>query len=59
MTPAIPSKRFMPENHTRTRVVCDRVTHMFQAVGFFRMESCPAQAVLPLVGLATEKVIRD
>ncbi|MFO7904677.1 MAG: hypothetical protein R6U98_18580 [Pirellulaceae bacterium] len=23
------------------------------------MESCPAQAVLPLVGLAAEKVIRD
>ncbi|MFO7903951.1 MAG: hypothetical protein R6U98_14910, partial [Pirellulaceae bacterium] len=23
------------------------------------MESCPTQAVLPLVGLATEKVIRD
>ncbi|MFO7907693.1 MAG: hypothetical protein ACQESR_02850 [Planctomycetota bacterium] len=32
---------------------------IFQAVGFFRVESCPAQAVLPLVGLATEKVIRD
>ncbi|MGM0487636.1 MAG: hypothetical protein ACQESR_12870 [Planctomycetota bacterium] len=23
------------------------------------MESCPTQAVLPLVGLAAEKVIRD
>ncbi|MFO7904619.1 MAG: hypothetical protein ACQESR_23730 [Planctomycetota bacterium] len=23
------------------------------------MESCPTQAVLPLVGLATDKVIRD
>ncbi|MFO7905358.1 MAG: hypothetical protein ACQESR_12455 [Planctomycetota bacterium] len=23
------------------------------------METCPAQAVLPLVGLAAEKVIRD
>ncbi|MFW6169531.1 MAG: hypothetical protein ACODAD_03510, partial [Planctomycetota bacterium] len=32
---------------------------IFQAVGFFRVESCPTQAVLPLVGLATEKVIRD
>ncbi|MFO7901710.1 MAG: hypothetical protein ACQESR_07025 [Planctomycetota bacterium] len=30
-----------------------------QAVGFFRAESCPTQAVLPLVGLAAEKVIRD
>ncbi|MGM0490637.1 MAG: hypothetical protein ACQESR_28250 [Planctomycetota bacterium] len=25
---------------------------IFQAVGFFRMERCPTQAVLPLVGLA-------
>ncbi|MGM0491272.1 MAG: hypothetical protein ACQESR_31475, partial [Planctomycetota bacterium] len=32
---------------------------IFQAVGFFRVESCPTQAVLPLVGLAAEKVIRD
>ncbi|MFO7904249.1 MAG: hypothetical protein R6U98_16415 [Pirellulaceae bacterium] len=32
---------------------------LFQAVGFFRAESCPTQAVLPLVGLAAEKVIRD
>ncbi|MFO7907870.1 MAG: hypothetical protein ACQESR_27335 [Planctomycetota bacterium] len=32
---------------------------IFQAVGFFRMESCPTQAVLPLVGLAAEKVIRE
>ncbi|MFO7905429.1 MAG: hypothetical protein ACQESR_04785 [Planctomycetota bacterium] len=32
---------------------------IFQAVGFFRVESCPAQAVLPLVGLAAEKVIRE
>ncbi|MGM0488387.1 MAG: hypothetical protein ACQESR_16715, partial [Planctomycetota bacterium] len=30
-----------------------------QAVGFFRVESGPTQAVLPLVGLAAEKVIRD
>ncbi|MFO7901262.1 MAG: hypothetical protein R6U98_01260, partial [Pirellulaceae bacterium] len=27
--------------------------------GFFRLESCPTQAVLPLVGLAAEKVIRN
>ncbi|MFO7902138.1 MAG: hypothetical protein R6U98_05720, partial [Pirellulaceae bacterium] len=27
--------------------------------GFFRVESCPAQIVLPLVGLAAENVIRD
>ncbi|MGM0487195.1 MAG: hypothetical protein ACQESR_10585 [Planctomycetota bacterium] len=33
--------------------------NVFQAVGFFRVESCPTQAVLPLVGLAAEKVIRD
>ncbi|MGM0488135.1 MAG: hypothetical protein ACQESR_15395, partial [Planctomycetota bacterium] len=32
---------------------------IFQAVGFFRVESCPTQAVLPLVGLAAEKLIRD
>ncbi|MFO7907330.1 MAG: hypothetical protein R6U98_32075 [Pirellulaceae bacterium] len=32
---------------------------IFQAVGFFRMESYPTQAVLPLVGLAAEKVIHD
>ncbi|MFO7901806.1 MAG: hypothetical protein R6U98_04035 [Pirellulaceae bacterium] len=32
---------------------------IFQAVEFFRLESCPTQAVLPLVGLAAEKVIRD
>ncbi|MFO7905016.1 MAG: hypothetical protein ACQESR_03430 [Planctomycetota bacterium] len=32
---------------------------IFQAVGFFRVESCPTQAVLPLVGLAAEKAIRD
>ncbi|MFO7903257.1 MAG: hypothetical protein ACQESR_11425 [Planctomycetota bacterium] len=25
--------------------------HIFQAVGFFRVESGPTQAVLPLVGL--------
>ncbi|MFO7903403.1 MAG: hypothetical protein R6U98_12135, partial [Pirellulaceae bacterium] len=31
---------------------------IFQAVGFFRVERGPTQAVLPLVGLATEKVIR-
>ncbi|MFO7901259.1 MAG: hypothetical protein R6U98_01245, partial [Pirellulaceae bacterium] len=30
-----------------------------QAVGFFRVESYPTQAVLPLVGLAAEKAIRD
>ncbi|MFO7908341.1 MAG: hypothetical protein R6U98_37235 [Pirellulaceae bacterium] len=27
-------------------------TYIFQAVGFFRVERCPTQAVLPLVGLA-------
>ncbi|MFO7901397.1 MAG: hypothetical protein R6U98_01955 [Pirellulaceae bacterium] len=32
---------------------------LFQAVGLFRVESGPTQAVLPLVGLAAEKVIRD
>ncbi|MFO7903020.1 MAG: hypothetical protein R6U98_10185 [Pirellulaceae bacterium] len=32
---------------------------IFQAVEFFRMGRCPTQAVLPLVGLAAEKVIRD
>ncbi|MFO7906259.1 MAG: hypothetical protein ACQESR_17370 [Planctomycetota bacterium] len=33
--------------------------NVFQAVGLFRMERCPTQAVLPLVGLAAQKVIRD
>ncbi|MFO7903516.1 MAG: hypothetical protein R6U98_12700, partial [Pirellulaceae bacterium] len=32
---------------------------ILQAVGFFRLESCPTQAALPLVGLAADKVIRD
>ncbi|MFO7904309.1 MAG: hypothetical protein R6U98_16720 [Pirellulaceae bacterium] len=32
---------------------------IFQAVDFFRVESGPTQAVLPLVGLAAEKIIRD
>ncbi|MGM0486266.1 MAG: hypothetical protein ACQESR_05835, partial [Planctomycetota bacterium] len=32
---------------------------IIQAVGFLRVERCPTQAVLPLVGLAAEKVIRD
>ncbi|MGM0486466.1 MAG: hypothetical protein ACQESR_06865 [Planctomycetota bacterium] len=32
---------------------------VFQAVGFVREESCPTQAVRPLVGLAADKVIRD
>ncbi|MGM0488760.1 MAG: hypothetical protein ACQESR_18635 [Planctomycetota bacterium] len=31
----------------------------FRRLDFFRVESCPTQAVLPLVGLAAEKVIRD
>ncbi|MFO7906636.1 MAG: hypothetical protein ACQESR_29825 [Planctomycetota bacterium] len=29
---------------------------IFQAVAFFWVESCPTQAVLPLVGLAADKV---
>ncbi|MGM0487516.1 MAG: hypothetical protein ACQESR_12245 [Planctomycetota bacterium] len=33
--------------------------YIFQALGFVRVENCPAQAVLPLVGLAADKVIRD
>ncbi|MGM0489955.1 MAG: hypothetical protein ACQESR_24760, partial [Planctomycetota bacterium] len=41
------------------RVLLDRGEVIFQAVGFFRVQSCPTQAVLPLVGLAAEKVIRD
>ncbi|MGM0489214.1 MAG: hypothetical protein ACQESR_20940, partial [Planctomycetota bacterium] len=32
---------------------------IFQAVGFVRVENCPAQTVLPLVGLSADKVIRD
>ncbi|MFO7904357.1 MAG: hypothetical protein ACQESR_23145 [Planctomycetota bacterium] len=40
-------------------MVQDEEADIFQAVGFFRVESCPAQSVLPLVGLAAEKVIRD
>ncbi|MFO7905347.1 MAG: hypothetical protein ACQESR_28240 [Planctomycetota bacterium] len=38
------------------KVIRDR--YIFQAVGFFRVESYPTQAVLPLVGLAAENVIR-
>ncbi|MFO7866286.1 MAG: hypothetical protein R6V02_05680 [Candidatus Aminicenantes bacterium] len=30
-----------------------------QAVEFFQVESCPTQAVLPLVGLAAGKVVRQ
>ncbi|MFO7904961.1 MAG: hypothetical protein ACQESR_31555 [Planctomycetota bacterium] len=32
---------------------------IFQAVGLFRVERYPTQAVLPLVGLAAKNVIRD
>ncbi|MGM0490604.1 MAG: hypothetical protein ACQESR_28085 [Planctomycetota bacterium] len=32
---------------------------IFQAAGLFRVDSYPTQAVLPLVGLAAEKIIRD
>ncbi|MFO7901092.1 MAG: hypothetical protein ACQESR_02935 [Planctomycetota bacterium] len=32
---------------------------IFQAVGFVRVENCPTRAVLPLVGLAADQVIRD
>ncbi|MGM0485692.1 MAG: hypothetical protein ACQESR_02905 [Planctomycetota bacterium] len=32
---------------------------ILQAVGLVGLESDPAQAVLPLVGLAADKVIRD
>ena len=30
----------------------------FRRVGFFQMESCPTQSVLPMVGLAADKIIR-
>ncbi|MGM0488826.1 MAG: hypothetical protein ACQESR_18970, partial [Planctomycetota bacterium] len=40
----------------RHRAVCK--WYILQAVGFVRVESGPAQAVLPLVGLAADKVIR-
>ncbi|MFO7904118.1 MAG: hypothetical protein ACQESR_23570 [Planctomycetota bacterium] len=45
-------------HHGASRFPCRRGS-IFQAVGFFQLESCPTQAVLPLVGLAAEKVIRD
>ncbi|MFW6171797.1 MAG: hypothetical protein ACODAD_15020 [Planctomycetota bacterium] len=32
---------------------------ILEAVGFVGMESCPAQAVLPLVGLAADTITRD
>ena len=32
---------------------------VIRAVGFFRVESCPAQAVLPPAGLAADKEARD
>ncbi|MFO7902207.1 MAG: hypothetical protein ACQESR_14805 [Planctomycetota bacterium] len=43
------------------QLITDRLGKLsiFQAVGFFRVARCPTQAVLPLVGLAAEKVIRD
>ena len=37
----------------------DEAWNIFQAVGLVRMESCLAQAVLPLVGLAADKITRD
>ncbi|MFO7905714.1 MAG: hypothetical protein R6U98_23860, partial [Pirellulaceae bacterium] len=41
------------DRHPTTRIV------VFQAVEVVRVESCPTQAVLPLVGLAADTVIRD
>ncbi|MGM0489626.1 MAG: hypothetical protein ACQESR_23055 [Planctomycetota bacterium] len=32
---------------------------IFQAVGLIGIERCPTQAVLPLVGLAADTLIRD
>ncbi|MGM0486162.1 MAG: hypothetical protein ACQESR_05300 [Planctomycetota bacterium] len=32
---------------------------ILQAIGFVWVESCPTQVLLPLVGLAADKVIRD
>ncbi|MFO7901349.1 MAG: hypothetical protein ACQESR_28735 [Planctomycetota bacterium] len=37
----------------------DPKSHILQAVGFVRLESCSTQAVLPLVGLAADQVTRD
>ena len=37
----------------------DLPSAIFQAVERVRMERCPAQAVLPLVGLAVDKIPRD
>ncbi|MFO7907028.1 MAG: hypothetical protein ACQESR_01280 [Planctomycetota bacterium] len=34
-----------------------RLDRIFQAVGFVRVESCPTQTVLLLVGLAADKVM--
>ncbi|MFO7904853.1 MAG: hypothetical protein ACQESR_16025 [Planctomycetota bacterium] len=36
---------------------CREARNVFQAVGLVRGESCPTQPVLPLVGLAADKVI--
>ncbi|MGM0487111.1 MAG: hypothetical protein ACQESR_10165, partial [Planctomycetota bacterium] len=47
-----------PENPDSRRTKSS-ATAIFQAVEFVRMESCSTQAVLPLVGLAADKVIRD
>ncbi|MFO7902114.1 MAG: hypothetical protein R6U98_05600, partial [Pirellulaceae bacterium] len=49
-----PSSRWSDSRRRKSSATC-----IFQAVGFFRMGRCPTQAVLPLVGLAAEKVIRD
>ncbi|MFW6170241.1 MAG: hypothetical protein ACODAD_07105 [Planctomycetota bacterium] len=37
----------------------DVIRFILQAVKFVRVESCPAQSVLPLVGRAADKVTRD
>ncbi|MGM0489517.1 MAG: hypothetical protein ACQESR_22495 [Planctomycetota bacterium] len=49
-----PSSRWSDSRRTQSSA-----TGIFQAVECVRLERCPTQAVLPLVGLAADTVIRD
>lgn len=46
------------EEYAMGHVRIHNLIRLFQAAGFFRVESCPALAVLPLVGLAANTIIR-
>ncbi|MFO7907373.1 MAG: hypothetical protein R6U98_32295, partial [Pirellulaceae bacterium] len=52
--PRKPSSRWSDSRRTHSSA-----TGIIQAVGLTRIERCPTQAVLPLVGLAADTLIRD